>query len=106
MRNKQLGNVDERLKRIERKQKIHEERDDDRFMKIKKQKKKETTNNEQDDEDYEENDNKDGELPKKKSSKLLYTYDSDESADDESNYNSIKTVKIKNTTAQNTRYYS
>ncbi len=41
MRNKTLGNVDERLRRIERKQKIHEERDDDRFMKIKKQKKKE-----------------------------------------------------------------
>ena len=67
--------------------------------------KKETTNNEQDDEDYEEKIT-DNELPKKKSSKLLYTYDSDESADDESNYNSIKTVKIKNTTAQNTRYYS
>lgn len=41
MRNKQLGNVDERLKRLERKQRNHEEVDDDRFMNIKKKKKRE-----------------------------------------------------------------
>ena len=40
MGKRQIGNVNERLRRIERKQKIHEDRDDDRFMKIKKEKKK------------------------------------------------------------------
>ncbi len=39
MRNKQLGNVDEKLKRMDKKLKHHEEEDDDRFMKIKKKKK-------------------------------------------------------------------
>ncbi len=38
---RQIGNVDERLRKLERKQKNHEDLDDDRFMKIKKKKKKE-----------------------------------------------------------------
>ena len=40
---------------------------------------------------------------KDKSSKLLYKYDSDESADDENNYNSINTI---NKIASHNRYYS
>lgn len=40
MSKRQLGNVDEKLKSMDRKLKHHEEEDDDRFMKIKKKKKK------------------------------------------------------------------
>ena len=41
MKRPSLGNVDQKLKRLEERKKYSAEMDDDRFMKIKKQKKKE-----------------------------------------------------------------
>ena len=65
------------------------------------------------DEDYEEEKEEKEEKgekiekPKKKAPKILYANDSSSGTDDdESNYNSIKAIKINNATKQKNRYYS
>ena len=59
------------------------------------------------DEDYEEENEKNSEKPQKKAAKILYANDSSSGTeDDESNYNSMRAIKINNAANQKARYYS